>query len=148
MNLYWDLQDQKLVYGLTNSRKVERVTYVLRDFVPVSLYLLETQANVNQPYTVRAITSGHAIKFGAKAALTDETYLSELATWTETGSGQGLYYAGSIPLNSAALIAAMVGVLELDLIAELTTQDGDGKHYLSTQFTLRVKPDVITGGEA
>lgn len=148
MNLYWDMQEQKLVTGLTDSRKITRLTFVLRDYIPVSLYLLEAQSNINEPYAVTSITAGHAIKFGAKEALTDATYLSEQATWTETGSGSDLYYAGSIPLDDAALIAALVGETSLDLYAEFTTQDGDGKHYLSTQFTLRVIPDVITGGEA
>lgn len=147
MNLFIDIANQKMIRSLSGGT-VTGYTFVLRDALPVKLYLVAEQSNITAPYAVTAITAGHSVKFGAKLALTDTTYLVEQATWTETGSGSDTYYAASIPLDGAALIAAVSGLASLALHAEFTTQDGDGKHYSSTQFTLTIIPDVITGSEA
>lgn len=146
MNLYWDIASQKLVAGLSGG-SVTGYTFVLRDSLPVSLYLVAEQSNVTVPYAVTSITSGHSVKFGAKAALTDTTYLVEQATWVSAGSGSTQRYEASLPLNGASLIAAMSGLNSLALFAEFTTQDSDGKQYLSTRWTLTVVHDVIQGTE-
>jgi len=148
MNIFWDIQGQQLIPGLNGGGAITLYTVVLRDVWPVSLYLCAEQSNINVPYAVSAITSGHAVKFGAKSALTATTYLSEQATWTSAGSGSTQRYEASIPLDGAALIAAMTGLMALDLIAEFTTRDADGNEYLSTQFNITVVPDVITGSES
>ena len=147
MNLFWNINAQQLIPGLAGGGAVTLIICVLRDALPVSLYLCNEQSNISTPYAVTAITSGHSVKFGAKAALTDLTYLSEQATWTPAGSGATQRYEAGIPLDGAALIAAMTGLSSLDLFAEFTTQDAAGHQYLSTKFTLRVIPDVITGSE-
>ena len=134
--------------ALTSKAEVAGFTYVLRDSLPISLYLVQSQSNVTTPYAVTAITSGHSVKFGAKAALTDATYLVEQATWTSAGSGATQRYEASLPLNGAALITAMTGLTSKTLFAEFTTQDSNGKQYNSTQFSLIIIPDVITGSEA
>jgi hypothetical protein len=147
-NLYWAVDEQRLVPGIGGGETVSTITSVLRDAMPVAIYLVTAQDSITAPYAVTSIGAGLSIKFGAKAALTDATYLSEQATWTETGSGSTLRYEASIPLDGAALIAAMTGLSSLTLFAEFTTQDGDGKHYDSTRFSLKIIPDVITGSEA
>jgi hypothetical protein len=147
MNLYWNIDNQQMLASLYGGT-LPTVTMVLRDKFPVDLYLVTAQASVIEPYAVTTITAGHAVKFGAKLALSDTTYLAEQDTWTETGSGATTHYAAAIPLDGATLIAAMAGLSALDLLAEFTTQDADGKHYLSTKWALRVIPDVITGSEA
>lgn len=147
MNVFWDIANQRLVRALTSKAAVAGYTCVLRDAVPVTLYLVAEQSNVTTPYAVTEIASGHSVKFGAKAALTDTAYLSEQATWTPSGSGATQCYLGSFPLNGASLVSAMAGLSALSLFAEFTTQDNDGKQYLSTQFSLKIIHDVIQGTE-
>lgn len=147
MNIFWDTANQRLVKALTSKAEVAGFTFVLRDAMPITLYLVTEQSSILTPYAVAAIASGHSVKFGAKAALTDTTYLVEQATWTPAGSGSTQRYEASLPLDGAALIAAMAGLPSLALFAEFTTQDADGKQFLSTQFTLTIIPDVIQGTE-
>ena len=146
MNLYWDTQNQKFLSSLAGG-SVTALSFVLRDALPISLYLCHRQSSILTPYVVESITSGHSIKFGAKAALTDTSYLVEQDTWTPAGSGSTQRYEASLPLNGASLISAMTGLYSLALFAEFTTQDGYGKQYISSQFTLTIIPDVITGSE-
>jgi hypothetical protein len=147
MNIYWDISNQRFVKSLNSDVEVTGLSFVLRDAVPVSLYLVSEQSNIITPYTVTKITSGHSVKFGAKLALTDKTYLIEQDTWMPAGTGATQRYEASLPLNGAALISAMAGLNQLALFAEFTTQDYNGKQYLSTKLSLTVVPDVIQGTE-
>ena len=147
LTLYWSYTEQKLVKALTSKVAVTSIAAVLRDVMPVDLYLVTPQAVQATPYVageIADIGEGLHIEFGAKAALTDTTYLCRQQTWTETGS---TYYAGNFPLDGAALGMAMSGITSKTLYAELTIVDGAGKNYLSTQFNLVISHDVIQGTE-
>lgn len=148
--LYWDLQNQKLVESTNSTAKVERMEFVLRDTLPVTLRVLNEQANITVPYVVTAIDAGSSIIFGAKALATyatDANFLFNQAVWTAAGSGTTTTYSADIPLNTAALIDAMGTASYLDCKAEFTIVNSSNEHELSTQLTWRILKDVIVGSE-
>jgi len=150
MNIYWDMQNQKLVPSLTSTSKIERYDFILRDLLPVTLRVCNEQTNINVPYVVTAIDADKSIKFGAKALatyITDTDFLFSQATWTEVGSGTNTTYTADIELNTAELIAAIGSSSYLDCQAEFTIQNASNKNELSTQTTFRIYPDVIKGTE-
>lgn len=150
MNIYWDLQSQKLVPSLTSASKIERFDFVLRDILPVTLRVCNEQSKNNAPYVVTAIDAGKTIKFGAKALAsyqTDTDFLFSEAVWTEAGSGTSTTYSADISLNTAALIAALGTSAYLDCKIEFTIQNSSNENELSTQSIFRIYPDVIKGTE-
>lgn len=152
MNLYWDLQNQKMIASLNSaaSSAVTRYDFVLRDTLPVVLRVCNAQSVMNVPYVVTAIDSGKSIKFGAKALATyttDAGFLFSQSTWTEAGSGENTTYSANITLNTSELIAAMGSNPYLDCKAEFTILNASNENELSTQFTIRILADVITGSE-
>jgi len=147
MNLYWDIQGQTIVPSLNSRGTVSQYDFYLRDTLPVNLYLVTSQAVVNQPYAVTALAAGESIDFGAKAAVTDSDFLFSQATWTAAGTGATQRYAGEISLNTAALIAALGVLTSLDVIAEWTIRNTSNEEQYTTQVTFRILPDIITGSE-
>lgn len=150
MNLYWDLQNQKFVPSLNNTTKIERFDFILRDILPVTLRVCNTQTNLNVPYIVTALDAGKSIKFGAKALTTyatDTDFLFSQATWTAAGAGETTTYTADIELNTAELIAAIGSEAYLDCKGEFTIQNASNENELSTQCTFRIYPDVISGNE-
>jgi hypothetical protein len=150
MNLYWDFQNQKMVASLNSTAAVTRYDFVLRDTLPVTLRVCNTQSVLNVPYVVTAIDAGKSIKFGAKALATyatDTEFLFSQATWTEAGTGESTTYTANIEFNTSELIAAIGSESYLDCKAEFTILNGSNENELSTQFTIRVLKDVVTGSE-
>jgi hypothetical protein len=151
MNIYWSHNEQKMIQSLNSTATVSRYDFVLRDSLPVTLRVCNAQAVQNVPYIVTSIGAGKAIKFGAKALATyatDTSFLFSQATWTESGTGETTTYTANIPLNTSELIAAIGTSSYLDCKAEFTILDISGNtHELSTQFAMRIYPDVITGSE-
>ena len=147
MNLYWDIQGQTIVPSLNSRGTVSQYDFYLRDTLPVNLYLVTSQAVVNQPYAVTALAAGESIDFGAKEKVTDSDFLFSQATWTSAGTGTTQRYAGEISLNTAALIAALGVLTSLDVIAEWTIRNTSNEEQYTTQVTFRILPDIITGSE-
>lgn len=148
-NIYWDHQSQKLIRSLNSRQAVTQYDFVLRDALPVVLRVCNAQSNISVPYIVTAVDAGKVVHFGAKALATYATaanFLFSQATWTETGAGETTIYSASIPLNTAALISAIVGLPYLDCKAEFAIWNG-AQDELSTQVTFRIWPDVIQGTE-
>lgn len=148
--LYWDMQNQQMITGLNSATAISQFNFVLRDTLPVVLRVVAAQANINVPYVVTAIDAGKSIKFGAKALatyMTDTEFLFSQATWTQSGSGVNTIYSANLSLNTAALIAALSTSAYLDCKAEFTILNGSNENELSTQFTMRICPDVIKNTE-
>jgi len=148
MNMFWDLQNQRLVTGLYSTATVASYSLVLRDKVPVSLALVTPQASATQPYAVTELSSGQSIRFGAKKVVTDSGFVVSAFTWADNGLAlPSRRYTADIDLNTAELIAAIGALSTLAIVAEFTILNGDGSNELSTQFTINIKPDVIVGTE-
>lgn len=150
MPIYWDMSNQKMVPSLNSSTKITQYDFVLRDVLPVTLRVCNWQAVLNTPYVVTAIDAGSAIKFGAKALATyatDPDFLFSQGTWTAAGTGEDTTYTADITLNTAELIAAIGTSSYLDCKAEFTILNVGNDNELSTQFTMRIYKDVITGSE-
>jgi len=147
MNIYWDIQGQTIVPSLNSRGTVPQYDFYLRDTLQVNLYLVTSQAVVNQPWAVTALAAGEEIDFGAKAAVTDTDFLFSQATWTSTGTGVTQRYVAEISLNTAELIAAMGDASSLDVIAEWTIRNTSNEGMYTTQVTFRILPDIITGSE-
>ena len=147
MNIYWDIQGQTIVPSLNSRGTVPQYDFYLRDTLQVNLYLVTSQAVVNQPWAVTALAAGEEIDFGAKAAVTDTDFLFSQATWTSTGTGVTQRYVAEISLNTAELIAAMGELSSLDVIAEWTIRNTSNEEMNTTQVTFRILPDIITGSE-
>ena len=147
MNIYWDIENQRIVAGLNSRSLVTQFNFFLRDTIPVDLILCAPQANVNQPYSVQSLDVGDSIRFGAKAAVTDSAFLFSCASWVASGSGTTQKYTGSFQMNTAALIAALGSLASLAVKAEFTIVQPDNSHALTTQFSIVVYPDVIIGTE-
>ena len=147
MNIYWWKDDQQLVAGLYSESKVTGYDWVLRDVIPVNLYVVESQSNINQPYAVTAIAGSESIEFGAKENRSDAAFLFSQDTWTPTGSGDSQRYVAEISLNTAELIAAIGSNDTIDVFGEFTIVQADGDNVLSTQFTIEVTRDIISGSD-
>lgn len=150
MNMYWSFNEQKMVPSLNSTAEVTQYDFVLRDSLPVTLRVVNAQSSINVPYVATAIDAGSSIKFGAKALATystDANFLFSQATWVASGSGATTIYSADIQLNTAELIAAIGTSEYLDCKAEFTIENSLSEHELSTQFTMRIYPDVIQGTE-
>lgn len=152
MNIFWSYNEQKLVSSLNSTAAVTQYDFVLRDTLPISLYVvdLKTTGNItNVPYQVTALAGDQAVKFGGKALATfatDAEFLFSQGTWTLTGTGESSVYSANVTLNTSELIAAMGTASYLDCKVEFTILH-DANHELSTQCTWRIYKDVITGSE-
>lgn len=147
MNLYWDTQNQRLVPTLFNTSAIASMTFILRDTLPVRLYIVAPQNSATTPYAVTDIEATESIAFGAKKLLADADFTISQATWTGTGSGTSKYYAADIVLNTAEMIAAIGSADTVTLRAEFTIVGADNSNRLSTQFDLVINRDVIVGDE-
>jgi hypothetical protein len=147
MNIYIYRNNQQLVAGLNSTQPVTQYNWILRDTIPIDLYIVQRQTNINTPFAVTAIGAGESIAFGAKAAYADTEFLFSQNSWTPEGSGATQRYTADVSLNTAALIAAMAAVDELTVKAEFTFIQPDNSHALTTQFDIKVTRDVIIGSE-
>lgn len=146
MNCYWDYQNRIMVSGLDNTQQLQGLEWYLRDALAVSLYLCEEKDD-DAGFDAVAAPSGYAVKFGIKASrLASATLLVYQGTWAYA-AGPPIVYSGSVNLNTAALIAAVGTEDELDVIGELTLQAADGSHRDTTQFAIRIIPDILIGTE-
>jgi hypothetical protein len=123
------------------------MTLVLRDTIPIHLYIVTEQYSEVTKYAVSDIEALHTISFGAKAALTDAEFDVSENTWTPVGSGTDKYYSANVELNTAELIAAIGDLNTITLKAEFTIVSPTGANQLSTQFDLTINRDVIVGTE-
>jgi hypothetical protein len=150
MNIYWDIQNHEFVKSLTRGSTVQKLSWTLRDQVPVVLYIV-TPNDSDQSYTAQEATAGFSVKFTAKqaASLTGAALIFQ-GTWTLVGTGAAAYYTGTIDLNVEGLITAVEAATNhyVDLVAEFVLQDANGVHQDSTQVTLRVTEDVLRGTES
>lgn len=148
MNIYWHKDNQELVTSLYDQQAVSQYNWFLRDVIPVSLYVVrKNTGSINVPFAVTDIATGESIRFGAKAAYDDTSFLFSQASWTGSGSGATRKYSAEISLNTSALIAAMAAVDELTVKGEFTIIQDDNSNALTTQFDIKVTRDVIIGTE-
>jgi hypothetical protein len=148
MNIYWHKDNQELAKSLYDEQAVSQYNWFLRDVIPVSLYIVQKNTgSINVPFAVTDIADGESIRFGAKAAYADTSFLFSQASWTGSGSGTSRKYSATISLNTAALIAAMASVDELTVKGEFTIIQADNSNALTTQFDIKVMRDVIIGTE-
>jgi hypothetical protein len=137
-----------LLASLTATQAVQRFNLVLRDQVPITLYIVQPNA-LASAYVQQEAPSGFTAKLSVKVAPT-ATNAASLAsdalafcgTWTLSGSGATAAYAGTLDLNVQGLIAAVGTSPYLDCLLELVLQDVNGTNRDSTQVALRIKPDV------
>ena len=142
MKLYWDYANLCLLTALDPAKPMGRLAWVLRDKVPVDIYLVND--NGSGAYAAVAVPAGLAIKFGANTeASLAEPLLIDAPSWTPSGTKN----SASVDLSSAALISAIGTEETLDLIGEVTLQAEDGSQEYSTQFNLRIHADVYHGSE-
>ena len=151
MKLYWDIQNHEFVMGLTDSQTLQRLDWILRDQVPVELYIVTP--NTSQGYTQQEAPSGYTIRCGVKASGSfSGNPLATNYTWTLVGSGATAYYTGTVNLNTSELIAVVEAESQtedyLDLVAEFCFQDGSGNNRDSSQLTCRVTKDINRTGQA
>jgi len=148
MNIYWDLDNHVFVKSLTYGQELSRIDLILRDLVPVTLYLCRP-SSTDQSYVAEAAPSGYSVKFGLKLSTAlSGGYLAFQGTWTGSGSGASSKYAADIDLNTVELIANMAASAYVDYTAEFTLQDAAGVNKDSSQITMRVTADVIRAGGA
>ena len=147
MKLYWDIQNHVLLVSNTDSQEIQSLAWILRDQVPVTLYILAPTVGA-QGYTIQEAPSGYSVRFAVKQSGSfSGAALVYAGTWTLAGSGTGASYSATVDLNTAALIALVEAEAQieeyLDLTAELTLEDSSGNHRDSTQLTARITKDVI-----
>jgi len=143
MNIFWDWNNQKIRASLYSNVVVETFELVLRDVYPVSLAYVTSQASSNQPWVAGELPSNRTILFAAKKPddLGGEALIRS-ATWTGSGSGTTTRYDSTWEFNTAALVAAMDGLSSLTLKGEFVLIRPDNLNEYSTQFNIRVIPDV------
>lgn len=150
MDIIWDITNHRFLDSLTNSQELQRFDWILRDTVPVRLYIVnETAAG----YVQQEAPAGKTPKFTAKAlASLSGDALVFCGAWTLNESGETAYYTADVDLNVTALIAAHEAgkntSMEWDIRAEFCFQDANGVDYDSTQIDLRIIEDVHRAGEA
>ena len=149
MNIYWDYLNAILAKDLSGSNQISDLTWVLRDQVPIVLYLVEPATSGGDYYQVVENPSGCAPVFGAKASSgLAGAHLIYNAAFVKTGTGATTKHTATLNLNTAELIAAVPAAATVELIGEFVLVDASGNHRDSCQFTLYVKPDVTRGTEA
>lgn len=146
MNIYWDLQTHRLVGGMNDTSQIPDLTWVLRDKVPVKLYLLQPSTGENAYEAVLA-DAGKSVIFGAK----EETGLSGphliyCGEWTLV-AGTVPYYTAVISLERNELITAIGTSPDLIIETEFRFLDAEGNRFDGTQHNLTVKADVNRGNE-
>jgi hypothetical protein len=148
LNLYLDLQNQKLVPSVYSTNKITSMDLMLRDTYPIALYLLSEQSNTSQPYVIGdLLAAGETIAFGAKEDEDDADFLFSQSTWTKSGSGTTTKYFADLSLNTAALIDAIGDDDDLTVKAEFTVVGTSNENRYSTKFSIKVIKDVISGSE-
>ena len=139
MNIYWDIDNNEFVAGLTKPQKVSEIAWRLRDLVYVTLYTVRPVASTGAYYELVAPPAGWTPAFCAKS-VRDGSDLVALKVWTLEALGK---YSGIINLDTPALIAALAGIDELDVTGEFVLQDEDGFNRDSSQFVLTIEKDVM-----
>jgi len=146
MNIVWDLTNHKFLESTDNRQQIQRIDWLLRDQVPVTLNIY-TYDLATDAYTAEDVPAGWAIKFSAKQAsgLTGANLVFQ-GTWASGGIG---VYTATVDLNVEGLIAVVEAASgnNVELVAEFTLSDISGNHRDSSQFTLRVIEDVYRGTE-
>lgn len=149
MKIYWDIQNHVFVESLNNGQEFQQWDWILRDKVPVELYIVAPD-DTTQVYVQQEAPAGYGIRFSAKtssATFADAPLIAQ-ADWTLSGTGSAAKYTGEISLNTVALIAAVGTLASLDIVGEFSFEDVGGNQRDSSQITLRIMPDVHRSGDA
>jgi hypothetical protein len=148
MNIYWDYAEHKLVKDLAGTQQITELTWILRDIIPVTLYVVTPAGSGSNYYQATDAPAGCAPVFGAKASSgLAGAHLVYQPTWSKSGSGATAKYAANVSLATQELIDAVGSAASLEIVGEFTMLDASGNNRDSTQFTLYVKPDVTRGTE-
>lgn len=149
MNLYWDIQNRRLVSSLGAVTALSSISLVLRDVYPISLAVCDpSTAAYGVNYAPRVLGAGESIGFALKKpdALSGDS-LIPIGSWVLSGTGTAARYIGKWNLNSQALIDAMDSLSTLTLKGEFTIIGVDNEHQYSTQFNVTVIPDVYRAAD-
>ena len=148
MNVFWDINSQKLVSGLSASpaSSIKSYSMILRDYNAIMLYVVAptVPTSANQPFTPMVIDAGASISFAMKdPAHLELGPLVSCVVWTPGTDALGNpTYSGQWILNTADLITFMGTKSSATLRAEFTLVQG-GNNQFSTQFDVIITPDVI-----
>jgi len=148
MNVFWDINSQKLVSGLSASpaSSIKSYSMILRDYNAIMLYVVAptVPTSANQPFTPMVIDAGASISFAMKdPAHLELGPLVSCVVWTPGTDALGNpTYSGQWILNTADLITFMGAKSSATLRAEFTLVQG-GNDQFSTQFDVVITPDVI-----
>ena len=150
-NIYWSYTEAKLISSVYVNGEADDFTWVLRDVVPINLYVVTPQNVTLQPYIIGEMPVGYTFKLSAKpeGSFSGNPYLCGY-DFVKSGTGEETVYTCNIRLNNDVLVPHMEGdssssmeVDKLELVGELTRVSGEGENCDSTQFTIFIIPDVI-----
>lgn len=149
MNWVWDRTNRQLVRSQYSLQTVSRLDLIVRDTYVVNVSVCTPQSgNALQSYLAGELAAGESLLFGAKTlAGIAGNYLISCASWVKVGAGAAAYYTGQITLDTVDLIAALGTSAYIDIIGELVVVGPDNSHRDSTQWPIRISPDVNRGGE-
>lgn len=144
MNIYWNIQDNKLHQGPSNS-VFSSLSWVLRDQYDINIYIMQPDATTGA-YTVQEAPSGWfpkaAIKYYDAAGLTGNN-LVYAGTWTKNGTGENAYYNGTLNLNTTELIDDISADTSKTYKLEFTLQNASLENRNSTQINVKIAADII-----
>lgn len=149
MNIFWDIQNRKLVSGFSAVSALGSMTLVLRDVYPITLAICDpSTAAYGVNYVARPLAAGESIAFALKppASLSGDSLIPS-GSWVLSGAGTAARYAGTWNLNTQPLAAALGSLTTLALKAEFTIIGSDNAHQCSTQFDVNVIPDVYRAAD-
>lgn len=147
MNIYLDIQNHAVVQGLNNAAPVSGFRLVLRDQVPVTLYVLTVDA-VTGNYVQGELPAGKSLIFGANTsgniANARPVYTP---TWTKSGTGANAVYLGVLTLADSKLAALVPGSDPVLFTGEFRIVNADGTYGDSCEFPLTILPDINRSGQ-
>lgn len=145
----WDRVNRQLVKSQYSSQLVARMDLIVRDTYTVRISVCSPQTgNALQAYLAGELAAGESLLFGAKTfSGLAGNYLFACASWTLVGTGSAAYYQGEVSLDTENLVTELGTKEYVDVIGEVVVVGGDNTHRDSTQWAIRVSPDVNRGGE-
>jgi len=142
MNIYWEIDYRRLATGTRDDTVIGRIAMPARDLVPVNIRIVDRDY-VYEEYTVSELADDETIRFGAKSAFDDATYLFDETTWTlDDTDSDDPFYEGELDLNTNELVSAIGTTPTLTVWGELAVVK-DSRNYHTTRFLIDVANDVV-----
>lgn len=141
MNLYWEIDAQRLVSGLDDGTEPGYLVFPARDVIPIRLFVVERDS-IEDSFVATTLGSGETITFQGKAtpASASELWNTAGASWEQ--DADDLAYEGTLDLNTDALVAAIASLANKMVYGEICMLKSS-RHRYSTRFLVQVRNDVI-----